>query len=252
MTKAPRAGHVKTRLTPPLTPEEAAALNSCFLRDTATAISLAGDRAQGIACYTPPGAEESYRDLLPDNFRLIAQRNGSLEERLIAAADDLFSIGFASVCLIASDSPTVPAHAFAEAARLLSQPRECVVLGPSDDGGYYLIGLRKMYRRMFAEIDWSTNRVFEQTKQRALELNLSLHFLPSGFDVDNRASLHRLCDELFIPAEPAPQNSAPATRKFLGDLIAREGRARIWPEHGVSIAGEKRLLSDRWPGLGNS
>ncbi|MGB8342655.1 MAG: hypothetical protein WCE51_13785, partial [Chthoniobacterales bacterium] len=76
MTKVPRAGEVKTRLTPPLTPEEAATLNSCFLRDIATAITLADHGAQGIACYTPVGAEESYRDILPDNFQLIAQHAG--------------------------------------------------------------------------------------------------------------------------------------------------------------------------------
>lgn len=238
MTKAPRAGKVKTRLTPPLAPEEAAALNTCFLRDIARAITLAGHGVQGIACYTPVGAEESYRDILPDKFLLLAQRSGSLEDRLVQATNDLFSVGFGSVCLIASDSPTVPASVFAEAARMLSRPNDGVVLGPSSDGGYYLIGLKKAHRRMFAKIDWSTDRVLKQTMERSVELKLPVHLLAASFDVDDRASLHRLCDELLGADELTAQNIAPATRQFLCDLIAHEGRTRIWPEQRFKLSVE--------------
>src|SRR3954463_10864876 len=76
MTKAPQAGRVKTRLIPPLTPEEAAALNTCFLRDTAAAISEAvnGGKAQGVGVYTPVGAESAYSEILPGEFILVPQR----------------------------------------------------------------------------------------------------------------------------------------------------------------------------------
>ncbi len=237
MTKVPRAGKVKTRLTPPLTSEEAAALNSCFLRDIATAITMVGHGAQGIACYTPVGAEESYRRILPDNFQLLVQCTGSLEDRMVQATNDLFSVGFGSVCLIASDSPTVPAAVFAEAARILSWPKDGVVLGPSNDGGYYLIGLKKAHHRMFAEIDWSTDRVLKQTMSRSVELKLPVHLLAASFDVDDRASLHRLCDELLGRDELTAQNIAPATRGFLRNLIAHEGRERIWPEATLHFNG---------------
>jgi Uncharacterized protein conserved in bacteria len=149
MTKAPRTGHVKTRLAPPLTPDEAAALNACFVRDTAIALSDAvesgkrsGKNARGVAVYTPVGSENVYSDLLPPNFELIPQRDGSFGERLFFAAEDLFKCGFDSVCLIDSDSPTVPASSFGQAMDLLSLPGDRVVLGPTDDGGYYLIGLK--------------------------------------------------------------------------------------------------------------
>src|SRR5947207_12618429 len=106
MTKAPRAGEVKTRLIPPLTAEEAAALNICFLRDTASAISTAirkgkaaGKNACGVAVYTPRGAEEAYADILRPHFVLIPQRGESFGERLLFAAEDLFKCGFNSVCL---------------------------------------------------------------------------------------------------------------------------------------------------------
>lgn len=224
MTKAPRPGRVKTRLSPPLTPEEAAGLNICFLRDTAAAIANAAAAAKGIGCYTPVGEEETYRDIFPADFQLIPQREGSFGERLIGAAEDLFSVGFASVCLIDSDSPTVPARTLAEAVNVLSQPNDRVVIGPCDDGGYYLIGLKKLNRRLFQGIDWSTNRVLEQTRARAAEENLEVHLLPIGYDVDDRSTLCRLCDDLFGPNE----STAPASREFLREVISREGRERIW------------------------
>src|SRR4051812_25897053 len=179
MTKAPEPGKVKTRLSPPLTPVEAAALNECFLRDLSTSIDRATGRARamGVAVYTPVGKEAAYNHLLPPRFKLIAQRGESFDERLTAAIADLLTAGFESVCLINSDSPTVPAAHFEEAANELAKPGDRIVLGPSDDGGYYLIGLKKLHRRIFDEIDWSTERVFEQTLQRAREINVPIHQL---------------------------------------------------------------------------
>lgn len=228
MTKAPRTGHVKTRLVPPLTANEAAALNTCFLRDTAAAIlEASGKNVQDIAVYTPIGAEETYIDILPDNFQLVPQRGDGFGERLAAATEDLLRIGFQSVCLIDSDSPTVPSRVYAEAANMLSIRGDRVVLGPADDGGYYLIGLKQDHRRLFEQIDWSTERVLEETMQRAAELDLEVKLLPTGYDVDDRATLRRLCDELLNPN--AKDQVAPETRRFLRELIEREGRDRIWP-----------------------
>jgi len=253
MTKAPQAGRVKTRLVPPLTPEEAAELNRCFLRDTATAISNACSRrracppkpwsrwvgdankmqtesasashseaataACGIAVYTPIGAESAYNDNLPADFSLLPQRGEKFGERLYFAAEDLFKCGFESVCLIDSDSPTVPARNFAQAVNLLGTREDRVVLGPSDDGGYYLIGVKKPHRRLFEQIDWSTERVLKQTIQRATEIGLEVKLLPAGYDVDDDTSLHRLCNELLAVTTSA--DLAPHTREYLARLTAR-------------------------------
>src|SRR5262245_21947682 len=242
MTKAPQAGRVKTRLVPPLTPEEAAELNKCFLRDRAIAISnaccrrpagdvnetqlrpqshasrseAATERASGVAVYTPVGAESAYTDILPADFSLLPQRGDKFGERLYFAVKDLFKCGFDSVCLIDSDSPTVPAANFAEAVELLRTSEDRVVLGPSDDGGYYLIGVKKPYRHLFEQIDWSTERVFNQTMQRANEAGLEVKLLPTGYDVDDDASLRRLSNELLD--EERGDSVAPNTRKFLADL----------------------------------
>ena len=221
MTKAPRAGQVKTRLVPPLSPEEAARLNVSFLRDTANAIAKAcGTSARGVGVYTPIGAEAAYIDILPNDFELLPQRGGGFGERLSFATADLFQCGFDSVCLIDSDSPTVSANVYAEAVEMLSKAGDRVVLGPSDDGGYYLIGLKRNHLQLFERIDWSTERVLEQTKQRARELNLEVSLLPIGYDVDDAATLRRLCDELL--SEKSERDLAPNTRAFLAALTTRK------------------------------
>ena len=245
MTKAPRAGEVKTRLVPPLSMEEAAALNICFLRDTAAAISAAiqiakaaRKSAYGVAVYTPPGAEEAYTDILPPHFVLIPQRGGSFGDRLFFAAEDLFKCGFDAVCLIDSDSPTVPTATFIHVMEILGSSREHIVLGPSDDGGYYLIGLKKPHREMFESIDWSTERVLEQTKGRAKEIGLEVKLLPPCYDVDDSTALRHLCNELL--GENSPDAAAPETSKFLREIIDREGRSRIWPNVAALKATESR------------
>ena len=221
MTKAPRAGKVKTRLVPPLSPKEAAQLNVCFLRDTAAAIVKAcGTSARGVGVYTPISAEAAYIDLLPPEFDLLPQRGDGFGERLAFAAADLFQCRFASVCLIDSDSPTVSTDVYAKAVEFLTNPGDRVVLGPSDDGGYYLIGMKQNHPELFERIDWSTEHVLEQTKQRAREFNLEVSLLPTGYDVDDAATLRRLCDELLY-SKPTP-DVAPITRKFLAALTSRK------------------------------
>lgn len=219
MTKAPQPGKVKTRLSPPLTPEESAQLNTCFLRDISLSILRACKMspAQGVGVYTPAGMESAYENILPPEFFLIPQRGESFGQRLIFAAEDLFGLGFHSMCLINSDSPTVPAESFAEAAIELADPRDRVILGPSNDGGYYLIGLNHMHRRIFEGIDWSTERVAEQTRERARELGLSVHELATGHDVDDRVSLAKLRDEL----ARSTIDIAPNTREFLKRVTAK-------------------------------
>jgi len=221
MTKAPQAGQVKTRLVPPLKPDEAAALNKCFLRDTAAAISNAATSkdACGIGVYTPTGAESVYADILPTNFSLLPQRGAQFGERLYFAAQDLFKCGFKSVCLIDSDSPTVPAENFAQAVKHLQRPGDRIVLGPCDDGGYYLIGLKKLHTELFERINWSTERVLAQTMRNAAKIGLEVKLLPMEYDIDDGAALRRLSNELL--GQNARDSVAPNTRKFLARIAVR-------------------------------
>ena len=151
---------------------------------------------------------------------MLPQRGDGFGERLYFAVEDLFECGFDSVCLIDSDSPTVPAENFQRAVQLLSMGEDRVVLGPSDDGGYYLIGMNKPHRHLFEQIDWSTERVLNQTMQRATEIGIEVKLLPTGYDVDDDASLRRLCNELL--ADTTPAGVAPYTREFLVSFVERE------------------------------
>ena len=105
--------------------------------------------------------------------------------RLLFAVEDLLRVGFESVCLIDSDSPTVPERCYSQAVQFLARPGDRIVLGPSSDGGYYLIGLNRLHRRVFEGIDWSTERVLAQTLERAAEIGLTVELLPTCFDVDD-------------------------------------------------------------------
>jgi rSAM/selenodomain-associated transferase 1 len=234
MVKAPRAGAVKTRLTPPLAPGEAAALSVCFLRDTTSNIAAVAEasNARGVAVYAPAGAESDFDGLLPGGFYLLAQRGDDLSDRLIHAAEDLLRAGYESLCLIGSDSPTLPTEALASAVDLLSRAGDRVILGAADDGGYYLIGLKRAHRALFAGIEWSTPRVFEQTVERAAEMNLEVELLPAWYDVDDARSLSRLCEELFGSNDMAGRGqaagyAAPSTRNYLARLIEARGRDRL-------------------------
>ena len=231
MAKAPLAGEVKTRLVPPLDPDEAAALNVCFLRDMAASIDNISETeaASGLVVYTPAGAESAFDGLLPERFSLLAQRGATLGERLCNATDDLLRQGYGAVCLINSDSPTLPGSILIRALRSLATEGDRVVLGAAEDGGYYLIGLKHAHRNLFNEIAWSTSDVLARTKQRAAEIDLPVELLPSWYDVDDAGTLTRLCEELLFTSPLNGANPAPHTRAFLEAVIKREGRQRICP-----------------------
>jgi len=221
MAKAPRVGKVKTRLAPALGFEGSAAINVCFLMDTARNIAdvAAEGSAAGLVCYTPVGDEAAFDGLLPEGFLLIAQRGDGFGERLLAAAEDILACGFGAVCLIDSDSPTLPAAALEKAVEALARPGDRVVLGGSDDGGYYLIGLKRAHAAVFERITWSTASVYAETVERCAETGLELVELPVWYDVDDAATLAVLEAELLEGVRPGFASvdgyDARATREFL-------------------------------------
>ena len=224
MAKAPRPGKVKTRLSPPLTLDQAAALNIAFLQDTTQNLAKASGHglAAGIISYSPVGEESLFDELLPAGFALIPQRGESFGERLLNTAEDILACGYGSVCLIDSDSPTVPTAAFKQAIEALSRPGDRIVLGPSQDGGYYLIGLKHAHPEPFTNIAWSTPTVADETRDRCREANLELIELPLWYDVDDAETLAFLTTELLEDTPPPftdqPGYPAPQTRAFLQSL----------------------------------
>jgi rSAM/selenodomain-associated transferase 1 len=228
MAKAPLEGEVKTRLVPPLTAREAAALNICFLRDMAANIDSIR-AASGLVVYT--GAESAFAGVLPERFSFLAQRGATLGERLCNATDDLLRQGYDGVCLINSDSPTLPRSILIRALESLAIEGDRVVLGAAEDGGYYLIGLKHAHRNLFNEIAWSTSDVLARTRQRAAEINLPVELLPPWYDVDDAGTLNRLCEELLFTPPANGAYPAPHTRAFLDAIVKNEGRQRICPGH---------------------
>jgi uncharacterized protein len=243
MVKVPEVGSVKTRLVPPLTPDQAASISRCFFRDTADNITaVVGDSSlnvDGVAIYSPPGAEMELNAMLPDRFGALPQRLASFGDRLLFAAEDLFGLGYESVCLINADSPTLPPQSLRSAVSALSSPGDRVVLGPSEDGGYYLIGLKQAHHGLFEGIPWSTSAVLGETLRRAAEMGLKVELLQPWYDVDRAADLKRLCEELFS-SNGNPDHLAggayPAlhTRAYLAKLLQEDWDEHIWMS-GLSV-----------------
>jgi rSAM/selenodomain-associated transferase 1 len=233
MAKAPQPGRAKTRLCPPLQPAHAAELSAAFLRDITENIALAGCAApiHGCIAYAPAGGEAWFGGHLAEGTGLVLA-DGSppmppdvqgLGRCLLHAAQAIFGLGFGAVCLLNSDSPTLPTALLVQAVQALLVPGERVVLGPAEDGGYYLIGMKQPHAHLFADIAWSTSEVAAATRDRAVSLGLEVITLSSWYDVDDADSLARLLAEAAgdaSAAEPRPY-AAPATR----DWIERNGLA---------------------------
>ena len=197
--KNPVPGQVKTRLIPYLSPEQAASLYQAFLVDWCNALSTIST-AHRVIAYTPPEGLDALQTLIGEDPVYIPQVGASLGERLIAAARWACDQGYTKFLFVGSDSPTLPIQ-YVERALDLLESRDSVI-GPSVDGGYYLIGFSKhgaslSVPTIFEGIAWSTEVVFRQTLEKIQEINAHLGLLPPWYDVDTPAGLQLLRDHLF-------------------------------------------------------
>src|SRR5690349_2807544 len=205
--KSPEPGVTKTRLSPPLTPAQAADLYAAFLADSVDlAIRARWERLSVI--YPPrPGAEAALRALLPATVRLVAQPGNGLRDALTQAFERDLRAGFDQVVLIGSDNPSMPPDVLEQASEDLRA--NDVAIGPSEDGGYYLIGMKAAHPGLFERITWSTDVVFGQTLERAAELDLTVATLPTWYDVDTVEDLRRLDADLArLAGDVAPRTRA--------------------------------------------
>jgi len=214
MAKAPEPGRVKTRLCPPLSPADAAELYRCFLLDKiAQARQVAG--AEPVLAFAPAEAAAVFEALAP-GFALLVQRGADLTARLVAVCDELFRDGCDAAILIDSDTPTLPTERLERAVAVMKEGGCDLVLGPSEDGGYYLIGLRRLHPELFEGMRWSTPTVLEETERRARALGLSSTRLPAWYDVDTAADLVRLQADLAAGPDGGPRH----TRRFVLERLA--------------------------------
>ncbi len=194
--KAPIPGTVKTRLCPPLSPEEATALHSSFVMDALERTkTLSGKHNidRFLAC--EPDIDHPFFAVLRSRYgvQLIHQKGEDLGERMHGTMRELFQRGYSSVVITGCDLPTLPAGELTQAFSLLNT-HDCV-LGPCPDGGYYLIGLQRPCPELFANIAWSTPEVLQLTKEKAAALNMKLGHTNSWSDVDTPEDLQALINE---------------------------------------------------------
>ena len=215
--KWPLPGRVKTRLCPPLRPDQAAELARCFLLDTVERVSRL-EEVQVWVAFTPAESEPRFRALLPSSVRYLSQRGNDLGERELNIFVDLFEKETTRVAIMGSDIPSVPLAYLRSAFSLLKSPDCDAVLGPSRDGGYYCIGAQAGQAglpALFEHIEWSTEKVMQQTLQQARLHNLRVGLIPRWYDVDTVEDMRKLTEQLL---ETGKEEDAPRTRNFLQGL----------------------------------
>ena len=194
MAKQPYPGRTKSRLTPPLSETEAAELYECFLQDMIDlAKSVPG--VDPLIAYAPPDAVCYFKEMTPE-IPLIPQVGATLGERLDYVLTSCLQKGFTHVVAMNSDSPTLPLAFLEQAFERLAEEETDVVLGPCDDGGYYLIGWKRPHPPLVREVKMSTNHVLRDTLKIAAVENLRVALLQPWYDVDDKKSLQRLQLEL--------------------------------------------------------
>lgn len=209
MCKSPMAGTVKTRLAPFLSAEKAADLAGCFAVD-------AMKKAQNICENTIvafAGEKEMLETILPRNLIWVRQTGADLGERMHNALRFAFEQNFSPLVVIGTDSPTLPSEYIKAAIKILQEKLTDAVIGETEDGGFYLLGLNQPNQQIFQNVRWSSPETLLQTVQNIRQLNLHLTSLPIWYDVDTPEDLRRLKSE--IENNSLAQALAPATASWL-------------------------------------
>ena len=191
MTKAPEPGQVKTRLVPPLTFAEAADLARALLADQLESVAQFGGAELFIA-FTPDEALGYFENFATLGFSCFAQKGGDLGARMISAFKQVFEFGFGNVVLIGSDLPALPLITFERAYASLEKPDRDLVFGPSEDGGYYLVGMARPIFDIFQGIAWSRNDVLARSIEKLAEIGVNYELLNYSYDIDTLEDLKRL------------------------------------------------------------
>ncbi len=228
--KAPIPGQVKTRLCPPLTPDEAATLHGSFVLDTLERTKLASTKLKlpfdrYLAC--SPSSTHVFFKIMEERHgvKVIDQVGDDLGARMNQAFDALFKKGYRQALIIGTDVPTLPLNYFKQAVALLDS--HDLVLGPALDGGYYLIGLKRMAPELFATIPWSTDQVLKRTQENAVTLGVKTALLEPWRDVDTLADLQAMIDANTADGKK-PKNERTFSTRTAGVLetLAKRIRSR--------------------------
>jgi rSAM/selenodomain-associated transferase 1 len=216
MMKAPRVGHVKTRLAPAYAPGAILALYRALVEDT---VDLTRSLGLPTAAVCPPGHEAEIAAWLPRGVAVVVQRGNGLADGLVSTFEQLCTPAGRRVVAFNADSPHLEPSVLESAFEALRN--HDLVVGPADDGGYYLIGARQTYRALFDDESMSKRSAFEALIAKAEELGLRAAVMPEHYDVDLPADAVRLAGELSKDPRRAPRTAA-----VLAALHAGSERAR--------------------------
>jgi hypothetical protein len=204
MAKAPRPGLVKTRLTKLLPVEAVAELYRCLLNDT-IALGQSLHRVD-LALMCPAGDVEELSDAVRQTVRVVPQTGSGLAAGLDSVFAEFAPHGNSGVIAFNSDSPHLPASALETAFDILET---CdLVVGPTNDGGYFLVGARASHPGLFINDGMGTATALEALLTRASNLHLSLRVIDAFYDVDVAADLSQLAEELQLAPQRAPRTAA--------------------------------------------
>jgi len=210
--KSPIPGEVKTRLIPYITPTEAAELYKAFIADIICNTHKLKCERVTIA-YTPSNAEATFHSICGQSVNYLPQKGHNLGERMKNAFMHSFDKGSQRTVIIGTDSPTLPLSYIRDAFDALKEVP--VTIGPTFDGGYYLIGLSEQNAVIFDGVDWSTSRVFSQTLTRIQAINKQLYVLPPWYDVDTSDNLEFLRSHILAMKMSGNEDIPEKTLQFL-------------------------------------
>jgi len=214
--KLPAAGRVKTRLQPELSPALASRLYRAMADDVFTALERP-EQWDLVAFFSPPEQERAFREWLPSSTDLVAQSGTDLGERLAGAFEWSHAQGYSRTIIVGTDMPTLGGDVLGDAFEALE--RVGVVLGPSTDGGYYLVGLNEPRPGLFENVSWSTPEVLEQTIARIGEAGARYHLLPERTDIDTWQDALAVLEEIVSEDPSGSAALAPGTRSLLSALM---------------------------------
>lgn len=209
--KRPLPGKVKTRLVPPLSPEQAAYLYRCMLGDVMAMVASFTDLSLYLFYEDIGGAREYFAGIAP-GIKSLPQEGKDLGERMAEAFRVVFAMGHGSAVVIGTDAPDLPPAFIEEAFGRLESGKDKAVFGPCEDGGYYLLGITRLHCALFRDLPWSSGALLGESLKRAQEAGIEVSLLPMWHDVDTAADLER-------PELLAEENGASLTREFIANWL---------------------------------
>ncbi|CAN5224651.1 TIGR04282 family arsenosugar biosynthesis glycosyltransferase [soil metagenome] len=202
MAKVPQAGNVKTRLQNFLSPENCETLAESFLKDT---VNKANSVCENVfIAFFPPHEIQKLKEILPAETNFIEQTGENLGDKMFNAFRFVFAGQTDSIVMIGTDSPTFSSAFIEQAFGFLEQNSE-IVLGKTDDGGFYLIGLRVLRREIFEDVAWSSSKTFADVHENIKNIGLNLRQIPVWYDIDEKKDLMKLKNEILNNENLAPQ-----------------------------------------------